>query len=157
MSDPAILVVDDDDNNRFTLTQRLKREGWGNVALACDGREALARLAERPFDLVLLDVMMPELDGIGVLVAMKADPVLRHIPVIMISAVSDIERVVRCIELGAEDYLPKPFNKVLLRARVAACLEKKALRDAEQAHLRQIDAQRDRLRELLHAILPARR
>jgi adenylate cyclase len=154
VSDPAILVVDDDDNNRFTLTQRLKREGWGNVALACDGREALARLAERPFDLVLLDVMMPELDGIGVLVAMKADPVLRHVPVIMISAVSDIERVVRCIELGAEDYLPKPFNKVLLRARVAACLEKKALRDAEQAHLRQIDAQRDRLRELLHAILP---
>ncbi|WP_407526928.1 adenylate/guanylate cyclase domain-containing protein [Methylobacterium oryzisoli] len=155
MSEPALLVVDDDDNNRFTLVQRLKREGYGDVALACDGREALALLAARPFDLVLLDVMMPELDGIGVLTAMKGDAALRHIPVIMISAVSDVDRVVRCIELGAEDYLQKPFNKVLLRARVGACLEKKRLRDQEQAHLAQIERQRGRLSELLHAILPA--
>ena len=135
MSDAAILVVDDDDNNRFTLVQRLEarrlRERHRRRATA---RGALARLAERPFDLVLLDVMMPELDGIGVLTAMKADPLLRHVPVVMISAVNDLERVVRCIELGAEDYLPKPFNKVLLRARVRACLEKKRLRDQEQAH-----------------------
>jgi adenylate cyclase len=155
MSEPAILVVDDDENNRFTLVQRLKREGYENVAVACDGREALARLSEIPFDLVLLDVMMPELDGIGVLSEIKADPALRHIPVIMISAVSDLERVVRCIELGAEDYLTKPFNRVLLRARVGACLDKKRLRDQEQAYLAEIEHQRGRLRELLHAILPA--
>ena len=124
MNDAAILVVDDDDNNRFTLVQRLKREGYEAVTTANDGQEALALLSQRPFDLVLLDVMMPRLDGIGLLTAMKADPVLKHIPVIMISAVNDLDRVVRCIELGAEDYLPKPFNKVLLRARVGACLEK---------------------------------
>ena len=155
MSKAAILVVDDDDNNRFTLVQRLKREGYENVAVACDGRDALARLAERSFDLILLDVMMPGLDGIGVLTEIKAHPTLQHVPVVMISAVNDLERVVRCIELGAEDYLPKPFNAVLLRARVRACLEKKRLRDLEQAHLTQIEEQRGRLNELLHAILPA--
>jgi adenylate cyclase len=151
----AILVADDNDDNRFTLVQRLKREGYENVAVARDGREALARLAERPFDLVLLDVMMPGLDGIGVLAEMKAHPALRHVPVVMISAVSDLESVVRCIELGAEDYLPKPFNKVLLRARVGACLEKKRLRDQEQHYANQIEHQRGRLSELLHAVLPA--
>ena len=155
MSEAAILVVDDDDNNRFTLVQRLKREGYENVAVACDGHDALARLAERPFDLILLDVMMPGLDGIGVLTEIKAHSTLRHIPLVMISAVNDLERVVRSIELGAEDYLPKPFNAVLLRARVKACLEKKRLRDLEQAHLTQIEEQRGRLNELLHAILPA--
>jgi class 3 adenylate cyclase len=86
---------------------------------------------------------------------MKDDPLLRHIPVIMISAVNDLDRVVHCIELGAEDYLPKPFNKVLLRARVRACLEKKHLRDQERAHLAEIEHQRGRLSELLHAILPS--
>lgn len=151
----AILVVDDNDDNRYTLTRRLEREGFRDVAVAGDGREALTRLAERPFDLVLLDVMMPELDGIGVLTAMKADPALRHVPVVMISASTDFDRVVRCIQLGAEDYLPKPFNHVLLRARVAACLEKKRLRDQERAHLAEIERQRGRLRELLHVILPA--
>ena len=155
MSDAAILVVDDNDNNRFTLVQRLKREGYENVTIACDGRDALALLAKRPFDLILLDVMMPELDGIGVLTELKAHPTLRHVPVVMISAVNDLDRVVRCIELGAEDYLNKPYNKVLLRARVKACLEKKRLRDLEQAHLARIEEQRGRLNELLHAILPA--
>ena len=154
MSDAAILIVDDDDNNRFTLVQRLGREGYANLATANDGREALERMAQGPFDLVLLDVMMPGLDGIAVLTAMKRDPHLRHVPVIMISAVNDLERVVHCIELGAEDYLPKPFNKVLLRARVKACLEKKRLRDQERAHAAQIEIQRSRLSELLHAILP---
>ncbi len=155
MSDATILVVDDDDNNRFTLVQRLMREGYGNVRTASDGQDALAQLSRSPFDLVLLDVMMPGLDGIAVLTAMKDDPLLRHIPVIMISAVSDLDRVVHCIELGAEDYLPKPFNKVLLRARVRACLEKKHLRDQERAYLAQIEHQRGRLSELLHAILPS--
>src|SRR5687768_15390619 len=118
MNDAAILVVDDDDNNQFTLVQRLAREGYANVTTASSGQDALALLSRSPFDLVLLDVMMPGLDGIAVLSAIKEDPLLRHVPVIMISAASDLDRVVRCIELGAEDYLPKPFNKVLLRARV---------------------------------------
>jgi adenylate cyclase len=155
MNDAAILVVDDDDNNQFTLVQRLMREGYENVTTANDGEDALALLARSSFDLVLLDVMMPGLDGIAVLTAMKGDPLLRHIPVIMISAANDLDRVVHCIELGAEDYLPKPFNKVLLRARVRASLEKKYFRDREKAHSAQIERQRGRLSELLHAILPS--
>jgi nitrate/nitrite-specific signal transduction histidine kinase len=94
---------------------------------------------ERKFDLVLLDVMMPEMDGYETLRLMKADPQLRDIPVIMISALDDIHSVVRCIELGAEDYLPKPFDAVLLRARIGACLEKKRLRDLEVEYLRNVD------------------
>ena len=102
-------------------------------------------LAAEPFDLVLLDVMMPVLDGIETLARLKADERLRHIPVIMISAVGEIDRVARCIELGAEDYLPKPFNKVILRARVGASLDRKRLRDSERAHLAEIEAQRRQL------------
>jgi adenylate cyclase len=153
--DAAILVVDDNEDNRYTLVRRLEREGYRDVATAADGREALDRLAAGPFDLVLLDVMMPELDGIETLARIKADPGLRHVPVVMISAATDLERVVRCIELGAEDYLPKPFNRVLLRARVGACLERKRLHDREAAHLAEIEAQRRRADELLHVILPA--
>src|SRR2546428_2753044 len=125
----ALLVVDDNDDNRYTLTQRRKRQGYANVATARDGREALDVLRTRPFDLVLLDIMMPELNGYQVLAEVKADERLRHIPVIMISAVDELDSVIRCIELGAEDYLPKPFNPTLLRARVGACLEKKRLHD----------------------------
>ena len=141
-SDAAILVVDDDENNRYTLIRRLEREGYADIATATNGREALDRLAAQPFDLVLLDIQMPELDGYQVLERMKADPMLRHIPVIMISAVSELESVVRCIELGADEYLPKPFNRVLLRARVGACLERKRLHDQEAAHPRRGDRRR---------------
>jgi class 3 adenylate cyclase len=125
----ALLVVDDNEDNRYTLTQRLKRQGYANVATARDGREALDLLRKRSFDLVLLDIMMPEVNGYQVLEQLKADEKLRHIPVIMISAVDELESVIRCVELGAEDYLPKPFNPTLLRARVGACLEKKRLHD----------------------------
>ena len=127
--DPALLVVDDNEDNRYTLTQRLKRLGYARVAVAKDGREALDLLRAQPFDLVLLDIMMPELNGYQVLEQLKADERLRHIPVIMISAVDELDSVVRCVELGAEDYLQKPFNPTLLRARIGACLEKKRLRD----------------------------
>jgi adenylate cyclase len=150
-----ILVVDDHDDNLYALRLRLEREGYGDVVTAENGREALERLASRPFDLVLLDIQMPELDGYQVLARMKADPTLRHVPVIMISAVSELESVVRCIELGADDYLPKPFNGVILRARVHACLERKRLHDQEAAHLQEIERQRARTHRLLHAILPA--
>ena len=127
--DAALLVVDDNEDNRYTLTQRLKRLGHANVTIAQNGREALALLRARPFDLVLLDIMMPELNGYQVLEQLKADEQLRHVPVIMISAVDEMESVIRCVELGAEDYLQKPFNPTLLRARIGACLEKKRLRD----------------------------
>ncbi|HEY7666218.1 MAG TPA: response regulator, partial [Xanthobacteraceae bacterium] len=119
-ADAALLVVDDVDDNRFALTRRLARLGYLNVTTAADGRQALELLESKPFDLVLLDIMMPHVNGYEVLAQMKANERLRHIPVIMISAVDELDSVVRCIELGAEDYLPKPFNPTLLRARVGA-------------------------------------
>jgi class 3 adenylate cyclase len=133
----VILVVDDNAANREMLGRRLEREGH-RVQLAESGREALEVLGARRVDLVLLDVMMPQVDGYEVLRQLKADEVLRDIPVLMISALDEIESVVRCIELGAEDYLPKPFDPVLLRARIGACLEKKRLRDREAQHLREL-------------------
>jgi len=112
----TVAVVDDDPNNREILARRLGRLGC-RVLLAADGNEALDLLRTWDVDLVLLDIMMPGIDGIEVLARMKASPPLRHIPVIMISAATELDWVVRCIELGAEDHLPKPFNRVLLRAR----------------------------------------
>jgi adenylate cyclase len=136
----GILVVDDDAANRDLLARRLVREGY-EVRTAADGAAALAALepgAGAAVDLVLLDVMMPGLDGYEVLRRMKANPTLRDIPVLMISALDEVQSVVRCIELGAEDYLPKPFDPVLLRARIGACLEKKRLRDQEVRHLAEL-------------------
>ena len=126
-------MVDDDEENRQLLTRRLAREGHHTLA-AKGGLEALALLRDEPVDLVLLDVMMPDLDGPTVLERLKQDPDRRHIPVLMISALNEIASVVRSIELGAEDYLPKPCDVVLLRARIGACLEKKRLRDREARH-----------------------
>src|SRR5439155_1624373 len=126
-----LLVVDDNEMNRDMLSRRLEREGY-TVSVAENGRQALDLVRVQRFDLVLLDLMMPELDGFAVLERMKADDHLRHIPVIMISALDELGSVVRCIEIGAEDYLPKPFEPTLLRARIGACLEKKQLRDQEQ-------------------------
>ena len=133
-----ILVVDDSRTNRSVLARRLEQQGH-RVANAENGRQALDMLATQPFDLVLLDVMMPELDGYEVLAQLKASETLHDIPVIMISAVDEIDSVVKCIELGAEDYLPKPFDPVLLRARINACLEKKFLRDQEIQYLQQVN------------------
>jgi len=130
----VVLVVDDNADNREVLGRRLEREGH-QVRLASSGQQALDMLGAEPIDLVLLDVMMPEMDGYAVLQQLKADPALRHIPVLMISALDEMDSVVRCIELGAEDYLPKPFDPVLLRARITACLEKKRLRDRDARHV----------------------
>lgn len=132
-----ILVVDDVEANRDLLSRRLLRQGHV-VEQAEDGQQALDRLATGAWDLVLLDVMMPVLDGIATLTAMKQDTALRDIPVIMISANTELETVVRCIELGADDYLPKPFDPVLLRARVGSSLEKKRLRDRERQRARRM-------------------
>ena len=137
-ADAALLVVDDIEDNRFALSRRLARQGYLNVTTAADGRQALELLNSKPFDLVLLDIMMPNVNGYEVLAAMKASEDLRHIPVIMISAVDEIESVIRCIELGAEDYLPKPFNPTLLRARVGACLERKRLHDQVTARTHEL-------------------
>ncbi|HEX5690253.1 MAG TPA: response regulator, partial [Roseiflexaceae bacterium] len=129
-----ILIVDDNQNNRDLLSSRLQRQGY-QTATAVNGLEALALLRAQPFDLLLLDIMMPEMNGYQVLTEIRADDALRHIPVVVISALSDVDSIVRCVELGAEDYLFKPFNPTLLKARVSASLEKKRLRDAEQTHL----------------------
>jgi signal transduction histidine kinase len=142
-----LLVVDDLEPNREVLSRRLERQGY-SVATAENGRQALERLRAETFDLVLLDIMMPEMDGYEVLRRLKADPALRHLPVIMISALSDLESVVRCIEMGAEDYLPKPFNPILLKARIGACLEKKRARDREAHLFEQLQENYRRLQEL---------
>ena len=148
--DQTLLLVDDNEDNLYTLSLRLKREGYGNIVTAPNGREALERLQTQAFDLVLLDIMMPELNGYEVLAAMKGDARLRHIPVIMISAVDEVESVIRCIEGGAEDYLSKPFNPVLLRARVSACLEKKRLRDLEAQHAEELAELNRTLEQRVH-------
>ena len=131
----SILVVDDDPLNRKLLVRLLEQEGH-RVETAANGREALERVPEEPPDVVLLDIVMPELDGISVLERLKADPALQHVPVIMISAVDELESVVRCVEIGAEDYLPKPFDAVLLRARINAGLTKKRLYELERERVR---------------------
>jgi len=133
-----VLVVDDVAFNREILARGLWRQRR-HFALAANGRQALAMLEEGSFDLVLLDLMMPEMDGFEVLARLKADKRLGHIPVIMISALDQMDGIVRCIQMGAEDYLPKPFDPVLLEARVSACLEKKRLRDLELEYLRNVN------------------
>jgi sigma-B regulation protein RsbU (phosphoserine phosphatase) len=115
--------------------RRLRRLGVGEIEEAADGREALDRLAERPFDLVLLDIMMPVVNGYEVLEALSRDGRTHDLPVLMISALSEIDAVARCLEQGAEDFIFKPFNPIVLRARVLASLEKKQLRDATRLEL----------------------
>jgi two-component system, cell cycle response regulator len=133
----SILVVDDDEINRMVLSHDLEREGHRVTAVENGGR-ALEALRAQPFDVVLLDVLMPELDGYETLARIERDEKLRHVPVIMVSALEDIESVVRCIELGAADYLPKPFDPVLLRARINGCLTKKRLHDLEREYIEQV-------------------
>jgi two-component system sensor histidine kinase ChiS len=126
-----LLVVDDIEANRVLLSGRLEREGYV-IATAENGKQALEVLRTRPIDLMLLDIMMPVMDGYEVLQRLKADVSLRQIPVIMISALHELSSVVRCIEMGAEDYLSKPFNPTLLKARISASLEKKRFRQTER-------------------------
>jgi class 3 adenylate cyclase len=141
-----ILVVDDNPSNRDLLMRRLGREGYRVTAAEC-GISALALTAAEDFDLVLLDLIMPDLSGFDVLCRLKAQESTRYIPVIMISALDELDTTVRCIAAGAEDYLPKPFNPVLLRARISACLEKKRLLD-------ELRAEKERSEALLLNILP---
>jgi sigma-B regulation protein RsbU (phosphoserine phosphatase) len=150
----SILVVDDVEANRDLLSRRLERQGY-QVAVAEDGRQAIAMVQAQHFDLILCDIFMPEVDGYEVLEYVKTDPILRYIPVIVVTALNEVESVVRCIELGAEDYLLKPFNPTILKARVTACLEKKRWHDQEQAYLKQLQAEQamveERTRQLAQA------
>ena len=148
-----ILVVDDNASNRDLLARQLTRDGHA-VETVASGREALALTAERAFDLILLDVMMPEMSGYEVLSTLKHDPHTVEIPVIMISALDEIDSIVRCIEAGAVDYLPKPFAPAILRARIRASLENKLLRDRERAMMREIQIAKERNETLLLSILP---
>lgn len=148
-----LLVVDDNKLNRDVLKGRLQRHGHA-VEVAEGGEQALGMLAEQQFDLLLLDIMMPGTNGLQVLERLKSDDRLRVIPVVVISALREMDSIVRCIELGAEDYLPKPCDPVLLRARVETCLEQKRLRDQEQAYLEQLRAEREKSERLLLNVLP---
>jgi class 3 adenylate cyclase len=148
-----ILVVDDNASNRDLLSRRLQRQGH-TVVQAGDGAGALAQVDAEPLDLVLLDLMMPGISGYEVLTRLKADPRHRDLPVIMISALSELDSVVRCIEAGADDYLAKPLDPILLRARVGSSLEKKHLRDREREMVGALRTEKERSEQLLLNILP---
>ena len=148
-----ILVVDDNETNRDMLARRVARLGHTSVE-AINGRQALDIMANEDFDMVLLDIMMPEMNGYQVLEYMHADPRLRHVPVVAVSALDEMDSVVRCIELGAEDYLFKPINSVMLNARVSAALEKKWLRDTEQAYVAAIKREMELGRQIQSDFLP---
>lgn len=129
-----ILVIDDDPINRQMLTRLLEQDGY-RVDTAPNGRHGLEMLSADPFDVVLLDLVMPEMDGYEVLTTIKSDEALKHLPVLMITGVDDVTSAARCIEAGAEDYLPKPFDPVVLRARITASLSRKRMHDLETQHL----------------------
>ncbi|MCG8350924.1 MAG: alpha/beta fold hydrolase [Chloroflexales bacterium] len=148
-----ILVVDNNPANRDILSRRLERLGY-TVDWAEHGLHAIEKLQDQPFDLILLDMMMPELDGYAILSRLKSNPKLRHLPVIIISANHEVESVAACIELGAEDYLIKPFNPVLLGARITAALNKKRQYDSELSYLHQIEQEKKRADDLLHIVIP---
>ena len=148
-----ILVVDDNEMNRDMLSRRLRKRGY-EVDTADDGRAALDAVAVGNFDLVLLDIMMPEMNGYEALERLKADDNSRHIPVIMISAVDEMDSIIRCIKLGAADYLPKPFNATLLRARVEASLAVKQLHDEQRAYTRSLARELEIGRQIQLGFLP---
>lgn len=138
-SDQAVvLVVDDNELNRDMLSRWLEHQGH-NIVLAENGKQALEVVKQVEVDLMLLDIMMPEMNGYQVLEYLKAENKLLHLPVIVITAVDDLDSVVKCIEMGAEDYVTKPFNRVMLHSRIAATLEKKRLRDQEEVYRKQIE------------------
>src|SRR5579884_1200852 len=149
-----VLVVDDSEMNRDLLSRRLRRQGHA-VSLAENGHAALGMLHRDAFDLVLLDTIMPDVSGFDVLARLKADETLRDLPVIMISAVEDVDGIVRCLELGADDYLPKPCDPVVLRARVESALEKKRLRDGERLHARSLERDLEIGRGIQESFIPA--
>ena len=146
MQGMRVLVVDDSRTLRKLLIRELNLVGITNIQEATDGAEAVERVRAEPFDLMLLDMEMPELDGLDVLKLIKSDPVLSYLPVIVISGGEQFSKTVECIQIGAEDYLPKPFDPILLRARVYSSLEKKRLRDIDRERIVELQTEK----ELLH-------
>ncbi|MEO7242993.1 MAG: SpoIIE family protein phosphatase [Variovorax sp.] len=160
-ADPAVrtepvmrlLVVDDLEMNRDLLLRRVRRLGHEAEA-AVNGRDALDKMRASPWDLVLLDITMPEMDGYETLRRIKADPLLAHTPVIMVSAIDETESVVRCLELGADDYLPKPFNPAILRARIESSLTKKRFADQKRLLLQSLSREMDIGQRIQQGFLP---
>ena len=151
---PGILIVDDNEDNRYTLRLLLESDGHERVIDASGGKEAIALLEREKFSLVLLDLMMPDLNGDEVLKIIKANPDSRDLPVVMISADTDTEKVSKCIELGADDYLAKPFNPIILRARIASALRRQSLRALETEYVGKIEQAKKHSENLLRNILP---
>ena len=148
-----LLLVDDSPDSRDVLGALLGALGH-EVATANGGEEALAKVAAEAFDLIILDIMMPGMDGYEVLSRLKQNPATRHVPVLVLSGYTEMDSVVRCVQMGAEDYLTKPLNSVLLQARIGACLEKKRLRDHEMEMFRQLTQEKENSDRLLLNILP---
>ena len=149
-----ILVVEDEPEVRDLVAMLLQNLDY-NLSIAEDGAQAMEILKHSNIDLVLLDLLLPEVNGYELLEEMKANESWQNIPVIVLSGTTDMDNVVRCVELGAEDFLPKPFNPLLLRTRIAAGLEKKRLRDQEQAFLQQLNTEREKSERLLLNVLPS--
>jgi class 3 adenylate cyclase len=141
----CILVVDDSRTLRRILIRELNSLGFQNILEAADGVEAIATVRSKSIDLMLLDMEMPELDGLGVLTELKSDDIYKSLPIIVISGADQFEKTIKCIEIGAEDYLPKPFDPILLRARIFSSLEKKRLRDLDQKHLEMLNQEKELL------------
>jgi len=159
--DASILVVDDEDAMRSVLLLMLRSLGYANLAEASNGQDALDVLRQREFDLLITDLQMPEMDGFALLAAIKDDPFLRHLPTIVASGINQLEAVARCIDMGAEDFLPKPVNSTILRARVNSSLERKRLRDLDRLRLMQLqhekqllEMEKEKSERLLLNILP---
>lgn len=150
----SILVVDDNEDNCFVLMQRLKREGFEKTKAVHDGFQVLEVLKKEKFDLILLDIMMPGMDGYEVLERLRDEIIARRIMVLMISAHDKLESVLRCIKLGAEDFLPKPFNLELLRARIGSCIERKWFIDQEAERKNELTKEKQRYQNLLYSIFP---
>lgn len=157
----SILVAEDEDAMRQVLVMMLRAEGYQNITEARDGEEAVAALHQSEFDLLITDIQMPAMDGFALLKAVKDDPFMRHLPVIVASGVSQLDAIASCIENGAEDFLPKPVNATILRARVAASLERKRLRDLERLRVIQLqqekqllEIEKEKSERLLLNILP---
>jgi adenylate cyclase len=151
---PAILIVDDNEDNRYTLQMLLEADGHERIASASGGNDAMALIEKQKFSLVLLDMMMPDLNGDEVLRMIKSNPDTRDIPVVMISADTDTDKISKCIELGADDYLPKPFNPTILRARIGSVLRRESLRVLESEYVSKVEQEKRHSETLLRNILP---
>ncbi len=149
-----ILIVDDIDDNRYTLERSLKKDGYLNIHLADCGKSALDQVNDKKFDLILLDLMMPDISGLDVLKQLKGNPSQRNIPVIMVTASDEVDTAAECIKNGADDFVTKPFNRTLLRARVDASLDKKGMRDREEVYLDKVETDKKKSQQILKTIMP---